>query len=109
MDNTFLQQADAAALAGRLGELFQQIRSCETAIGTLLVGVEQRGVMELFGHRSVAGLSEEEAEVLVKRARQLDPDGREPPAGPDARSPAGKGHLQGLYRSGEQPGLTEVE
>lgn len=99
VDTTFPQQADAAALAGRLGELFEQIRSCEAEIGTLLVGVEQRGVMELFGHRSVAGLlehladlSEEEAEVLVKRARRLNPDDREPVATtPGSRSPAAQG------------------
>ncbi|MEQ0562200.1 DUF222 domain-containing protein [Amycolatopsis sp. NEAU-NG30] len=56
------------------------MRSCEAALGALLVGVEQRGVMDLFGYRSVARLLEhladlprQAAEVLVKRARHLQP------------------------------------
>jgi hypothetical protein len=80
VDRNFVWQADAVAIADRIGELFATMRSCEAELGSLLVGVEQRGVMELFGYRSVARLLEhladlprQAAEVLVKRARKLHP------------------------------------
>lgn len=67
------------------------MRSAEAELGALVVEVEQRGVMELFGYRSVAGLLEHlgdipkaAAERMVKRARALNPgrnlDGSPSPA-----------------------------
>ncbi|MEQ0559542.1 DUF222 domain-containing protein [Amycolatopsis sp. NEAU-NG30] len=81
------------------------MRSCEAELGSLLVGVEQRGVMELFGYRSVArflehlaDLPRQAAEVLVKRARQLHPglnlDGTPiPPLAPATAVAAREGRL----------------
>ncbi|WP_410671785.1 DUF222 domain-containing protein [Amycolatopsis sp. cmx-4-68] len=73
-------QADAVAIADRLRELFACVRAAEAEIGALLVEVESRGVMELFGYRSVPRLLEHLAdvslaagEVMVKRARALNP------------------------------------
>jgi hypothetical protein len=80
VDRTFALHADAVAIADRIGELLATMRSCEAALGALLVGVEQRGVMDLFGYRSVARLLEhladlprQAAEVLIKRSRHLHP------------------------------------
>ncbi|MDX3195403.1 DUF222 domain-containing protein [Streptomyces sp. MN03-5084-2B] len=71
---------EAVALADRIGELVACIRSAEAEIGALLVGIEQRGVMELFGYRSAARLyehladvSRQEATRVVKRARLVNP------------------------------------
>jgi hypothetical protein len=81
VDRTFALHADPVAIADCLGGLFAVMRSCEAAIGGLLVGIEQRGVMDLFGYRSVArflehlaDLPRQAAEVLIKRARQLHPE-----------------------------------
>ncbi|MDX3189955.1 DUF222 domain-containing protein [Streptomyces sp. MN03-5084-2B] len=72
--------SEAVALADRLGELLACVRSAEAEIGALLVGIEQRGVMELFGYRSAARLyehladvSRQEATRVVKRARLMNP------------------------------------
>ncbi|SEC60480.1 protein of unknown function [Amycolatopsis tolypomycina] len=72
--------ADAAALADRIGSLIATMRSAEAELGALLVDIEQRGVMELFGYRSVARLLEHLADVpkpaaerAVKRARLVNP------------------------------------
>ncbi|MDX3187109.1 DUF222 domain-containing protein [Streptomyces sp. MN03-5084-2B] len=72
--------SEAVALADRLGELLACVRSAEAEIGALLVGIEQRGVMELFGYRSAARLyehladvSRQEAARVVKRARMINP------------------------------------
>src|SRR3954462_12708871 len=72
-------QADAAALADRVSTLLGVVRSAEAEIGSLLVEIESRGVMELFGYRSVARLFEHLADVskaaadrVVKRARALN-------------------------------------
>ncbi|MEU0538225.1 DUF222 domain-containing protein [Amycolatopsis tolypomycina] len=71
---------DAVALADRLGELLAAKRSADAEIGALLVEIEQRGVMELFGYRSVARLLEHLADMpkpvaerAVKRARLVNP------------------------------------
>ncbi len=71
-------QADAEALADRLRGLLTVVRSAEAEIGTLLVEIESRGVMELFGYRSVARLLEHLADIphaaaqrTVARARAL--------------------------------------
>src|SRR5215212_3982646 len=71
--------SDAVALADRVGELFACIRSAEAELGALLVEIEQRGVMELFGYRSVPRLLEHLADVpkssaerLVQRARAVN-------------------------------------
>ncbi|MEQ0558748.1 DUF222 domain-containing protein [Amycolatopsis sp. NEAU-NG30] len=80
MTTNAVWNAEPEALADLLGELFALMRSCEAAIGAVAVGIEQRGVMEMFGYRSVArflehlaDLPRQAAEVLVKRARQLHP------------------------------------
>ncbi|MDX3192664.1 DUF222 domain-containing protein [Streptomyces sp. MN03-5084-2B] len=72
--------SEAVALADRLGELLACVRSAEAEIGALLVGIEQRGVMEVFGYRSAARLyehladvSRQEAARVVKRARLVNP------------------------------------
>ncbi|WP_206796426.1 HNH endonuclease signature motif containing protein [Amycolatopsis sp. MtRt-6] len=72
--------SEAVALADRIGELVARMRSAEAELGALLVEIEQRGVMELFGYRSAARLLEHladepksAAERLIKRARLLNP------------------------------------
>ncbi|KDU85011.1 HNH endonuclease [Amycolatopsis mediterranei] len=78
-DNAALS-SDAVVLADRIGELVACMRSAEAELGALLVEIEQRGVMELFGYRSAARLLEHLADVpkqagerMVKRARALHP------------------------------------
>ncbi|MEU4523503.1 DUF222 domain-containing protein [Amycolatopsis sp. NPDC024027] len=78
-DNAALS-SDAVAIADRIGELLACMRSAEAELGALLVEIEQRGVMELFGYRSVARLLEHLGDVpkqagerMVKRARALNP------------------------------------
>ncbi|MEQ0565567.1 DUF222 domain-containing protein [Amycolatopsis sp. NEAU-NG30] len=105
MTTNAVWNAEPEALADRLGELFAEIRSREAEIGAILVGIEQRGVMEMFGYRSVArflehlaDLPRQAAEVLVKRARQLHPglalDGTPiPPLAPEVASVAREGRL----------------
>src|SRR3954462_5339394 len=73
-------QADAVALADRVSALLTVVRSAEAEIGCLLAEIESRGVMDLFGYRSVARLFEHLADVpksvaetVVKRARALAP------------------------------------
>ncbi len=68
------------ALADRISTLLTVVRSAEAEIGALLVEIESRGVMELFGYRSVSRLFEHladvpksAAETVVKRARSLHP------------------------------------
>ncbi|MEU7789117.1 DUF222 domain-containing protein [Amycolatopsis sp. NPDC049159] len=63
MDREALWQTDAEALADRLRGLLTVVRSAEAEIGTLLVEIESRGVMELFGYRSVARLLEHLADI----------------------------------------------
>ncbi|WIY07531.1 DUF222 domain-containing protein [Amycolatopsis mongoliensis] len=71
-------KADAVALADRISALLTVVRSAEAEIGALLMEIESRGVMELFGYRSVGRLFEHLADVpkaaaenVVKRARAL--------------------------------------
>ncbi len=73
-------KADAVALADRISTLLTSMRSLDAEIGSLLVEIESRGVMELFGYRSVARLFEHladvpksAAETIIKRARALTP------------------------------------
>ncbi len=73
-------QADAEALADRLRSLLIVMRSTEAEIGALLVEIESRGVLELFGYRSAARLLEHLADLpraaadrVVKRAHALHP------------------------------------
>src|SRR3954454_16698473 len=80
MDSEMVWQAEAVALADRISALLTVVRSAEAEIGSLLVEIESRGVMELFGYRSVARLLEHladipksAAETIVKRARSLHP------------------------------------
>ncbi len=68
------------ALADRISALLTVVRSAEAEIGALLMEIESRGVMELFGYRSAARLFEHLADVpkaaaesVVKRARALVP------------------------------------
>ncbi|OXM69957.1 HNH endonuclease signature motif containing protein [Amycolatopsis vastitatis] len=75
-----IRQSDAVAIADRIGSLFACIRSAEAELGALLVEIEQRGVLELFGYRYVPRLLEHLADVpkasaerMVKRARALNP------------------------------------
>ncbi|MEA5364865.1 DUF222 domain-containing protein [Amycolatopsis sp., V23-08] len=79
MDSESVWQADAAALADRVSSLLGVVRSAEAENGSLLVEIESRGVMELFGYRSVARLFEHLADVskagaerVVKRAAALN-------------------------------------
>ncbi|SED44082.1 protein of unknown function [Amycolatopsis tolypomycina] len=78
--NAAHSSSEAVAFADRIGELLTTIRSAEAELGALLVDIEQRGVMELFGYRSVARLLEHlgdepkpTVERLVKRARLVNP------------------------------------
>ncbi|WP_410573876.1 DUF222 domain-containing protein [Amycolatopsis sp. cmx-4-61] len=71
---------EAVALADRFGELLARKRATEAEIGALVVEIEQRGVLELFGYRSVTQLLEHLADIpksaaerLVQRARTLNP------------------------------------
>ncbi|WP_086852052.1 HNH endonuclease signature motif containing protein [Amycolatopsis kentuckyensis] len=80
MSDNASSSPEAVAFADRIGELLACMRSAEAELGALLVEIEQRGVMELFGYRSVARLLEHlgdvpkpVAERLVKRARVLNP------------------------------------
>ncbi|MEV7038236.1 DUF222 domain-containing protein [Amycolatopsis sp. NPDC051061] len=80
MDSEAVVRADAVALADRISALLTVVRSAEAEIGALLIEIESRGVMELFGYRSVARLFEHladvpkaAAETVVKRARALTP------------------------------------
>ncbi|MFI5590281.1 DUF222 domain-containing protein [Amycolatopsis sp. NPDC051758] len=80
MDSETVWQADAVALADRVSALLTVVRSAEAEIGSLLVEIESRGIMELFGYRSVARLFEHLADVpkvaaerVVKRARAVNP------------------------------------
>src|SRR3954468_17522014 len=98
-------QADAVALADRISALLTVVRSAEAEIGSLLAEIESRGVMELFGYRSVARLFEHladvpksAAEAVVKRARALTPsralDGTPIPAlAPATGAAASEGRL----------------
>ncbi|MCR6487936.1 HNH endonuclease [Amycolatopsis sp. OK19-0408] len=79
MDGNFAWQADAVALADRIGTLLGVVRAAEAELGSLLVEIEARGVLELFGYRSVphllaqlADIPKSAAEKLVKRARALN-------------------------------------
>src|SRR3954471_19614255 len=105
MDTETVWQADAVALADRISALLTVARSAEAEIGTLLAEIESRGVMELFGYRSVARLLEHladvpksAAETVVKRARALTPsralDGTPIPAvAPATGAAASEGRL----------------
>jgi uncharacterized protein DUF222/HNH endonuclease len=105
MDRETVWQADAAALADRISALLTVVRSAEAEIGSLLAEIESRGVMELFGYRSVARLFEHladvpksAAETVVKRARALTPsrtlDGTPIPAvAPATGAAAAEGRL----------------
>ncbi|WP_370962722.1 HNH endonuclease [Amycolatopsis sp. cg9] len=79
MDTEAVWQADAEALADRLRGLLTVVRSAESEIGALLVEIESRGVMELFGYRSTARLLDRLADIphaaqcTVTRARALNP------------------------------------
>ncbi|MEA5366824.1 DUF222 domain-containing protein [Amycolatopsis sp., V23-08] len=79
MDSEAVWKADAVALADRISTLLGVVRSAEAEIGSLLVEIESRGVMDLFGYRSAARLFEHLADVpkvaaerVVKRARALN-------------------------------------
>ena len=91
MSDNASSSPEAVAFADRIGELLACMRSAEAELGALLVEIEQRGVIELFGYRSAARLLEHLADVpkpaaerLVKRARLLK--SRSPPSVP-ASSP----------------------
>ena len=80
MTERAIWQSDAVALADRVGELFATIRSAEAELGALLVEIEQRGVLQLFGYRSIPRLLEHLADVpkataerLVHRAQAINP------------------------------------
>jgi hypothetical protein len=80
VDSEAVWKADAVALADRISTLLATVRSAEAQIGALLVQIESRGVMELFGYRSVARLFEHLADVpqaaaerVAKRAQAINP------------------------------------
>ncbi|WP_206784876.1 HNH endonuclease signature motif containing protein [Amycolatopsis sp. MtRt-6] len=80
MTNDVALSSEAVAFADRIGELVTRMRSAEAELGAVLVEIEQRGVMELFGYRSAARLLEHLADMpkpaterLIKRARLLNP------------------------------------
>src|SRR3954468_18952462 len=105
MDREAVWQAGAGGLADRISALLTVVRSAEAEIGSLLAEIESRGVMELFGYRSVARLFEHladvpkaAAETVVKRARALTPsrtlDGTPIPAvAPATGAAAAEGRL----------------
>src|SRR3954469_2121238 len=105
MDRETVWKADAVALADRVSALLTVVRSAEAEMGCLLAEIESRGVMELFGYRSVARLFEHladvpksAAEAVVKRARALPPsrtlDGTPIPAvAPATGAAASEGRL----------------
>ncbi|MGW3963527.1 hypothetical protein ACWED2_27175 [Amycolatopsis sp. NPDC005003] len=71
---------EAVAFADRIAEVLATMRAAEADLGALLVEIEQRGVLELFGYLSAARLLEQLADVprsaaerLVKRARLVNP------------------------------------
>ncbi|MCR6485566.1 HNH endonuclease [Amycolatopsis sp. OK19-0408] len=79
MDRNFAWQADAVALADRISTLLGVVRTAEAELGSLLVEIESRGVLELFGYRSVphllaqlADIPKSAAEKLLKRARTIN-------------------------------------
>ncbi|WP_442875398.1 DUF222 domain-containing protein [Amycolatopsis sp. NBC_00355] len=79
MDDERMWQANAVALADRVGELVTRIRCAEAELGAVLVEIEARGVGELFGYRSVGRLLEDLADIsadaagkLLRRARALN-------------------------------------
>jgi hypothetical protein len=79
VDSETVWKSDAVALADRISTLLTVVRSAEAEIGALLVEIESRGAMELFGYRSVARLFEHfadvpkaAAETVVKRARAVN-------------------------------------
>jgi hypothetical protein len=79
VDSETVWKSDAVALADRISGLLTVVRSAEAEIGSLLVEIESRGAMELFGYRSVARLFEHladvpkaAAETVVKRARAVN-------------------------------------
>ncbi|EOD69710.1 HNH endonuclease signature motif containing protein [Amycolatopsis vancoresmycina] len=85
-DNVTLSP-EAVVLADRIGELLATMRAAEASLGAVLVEIEQRGVRELFGYRSVVRLLEQLGDMprsaaarVVKRARALNP-GRDPDGG----------------------------
>ncbi|MEV4148072.1 DUF222 domain-containing protein [Amycolatopsis sp. NPDC049691] len=96
-------QTDAMALADRISTLLTVVRSAEAEIGALLVEIESRGVMELFGYRSVTRLLEHladipksAAETMVKRAQALHPGHRldsPAPVAPSTAAAAAEGRL----------------
>src|SRR5690348_17367142 len=96
-------QADAMVLADRISTLLTVVLSAEAEIGALLVEIESRGVMELFGYRSVARLLEHladipkpAAETMVNRAQALHPGHHldsPPPVAPATAAAAAEGRL----------------
>jgi hypothetical protein len=79
VDSEAVWKSDAVALADRISGLLTVVRSAEAEIGSLLAEIESRGVMELFGYRSVARLFEHladvpkaAAETVVKRVRAVN-------------------------------------
>ncbi|UOX89584.1 HNH endonuclease [Amycolatopsis sp. FBCC-B4732] len=70
MEREAVWQADAEALADRIVSLLTVVRSAEAEIGALLVEIESRGVMELFGYRSTARLYEHLADVPKSAAER---------------------------------------
>src|SRR3954453_13206942 len=68
MDRETVWQADAVALADRISALLTVVRSAEAEIGSLLAEIESRGVMEVFGYRSVARLFNHLADVPTAAA-----------------------------------------
>ena len=75
-----LWQADAEALADRFGKALSVMRSAEAELGVVLVEIASRGVVDLYGYRSLArwvehmaGISRHAADKLIKRAQALNP------------------------------------
>ena len=80
MSSNATRNPEAEAIADRIRELLTRARATEAELGALLVDVEHRGVMDIFGYRSVARLYEEIADVpkaaaekVVRRARAINP------------------------------------
>ncbi|MFJ7219295.1 DUF222 domain-containing protein [Amycolatopsis sp. NPDC098790] len=112
------RKTDAMALADRITALLTVVRSAEAEIGALLVEIESRGVMELFGYRSTARLLEHladipksAAETVVKRAQSLHPGHHldSPPAvAPSTAAAASSGRLSNPMIDTIVGALTEV-
>jgi hypothetical protein len=99
VDSDLMWTAEAVALADRATELLTRIRCAEAELGAVVAEIEDRGVGELFGYRSMARLLEDLADIsvgaagkLVRRARALNGT-TSPAVAPATAAAAAEGRL----------------